>query len=77
MIVQPFNADVADYYSRQLKTWLDFVEISKFKAFVELPVSDSVRQGTRNLLTVWGNNVCFINEKYILIVFAVKFFGSG
>ena len=52
MIEQPFTADVADYYNQQLKTWLDFVEISKFKAFVELTVADTIRQGTRGLLTV-------------------------
>ncbi len=52
MIVQPFSTDVADYYDKQLRTWLDFVEISKFKAFVELTIGDSVRQGTRSLLTV-------------------------
>lgn len=52
VVVQPFSHEVAQYYSNQLKTWLDFVEISKFKAFVELTVSDSVRAGTRNLLTV-------------------------
>lgn len=52
VVVQPFNRDVAQYYDRQLKTWLDFVQISKFKAFVELNVSDSIRSGTRSLLTV-------------------------
>ena len=55
VIEQPFSADVADYYNHQLKTWLDFVEISKFKAFVELTVADTIRQGTRGLLTVRAN----------------------
>lgn len=52
VIKQPFTSDVAEYYNKQLKTWLDFVEISKFKAFVELTIADNVRQGTRSLLTV-------------------------
>ena len=52
MVVQPFDAEVASYYNRQLNVWLDFVDISKVKAFVELSVSDSVRAGARNLLTV-------------------------
>ena len=52
VIVQPFSASVAQYHNQQLQTWLDFVEISKFKAFVELTVSESVRDGCRNLLTV-------------------------
>ncbi|XP_019848754.1 PREDICTED: solute carrier family 12 member 9-like [Amphimedon queenslandica] len=54
VVVQPFNPEVADYYNKQLKTWLDFVEISKFKAFVELTVSDTFRAGTRSLLTAAG-----------------------
>lgn len=52
VVVKPFSPEVADYYNNQLKTWLDFVEVSKFKAFVELTVSDTVRAGTRSLLTV-------------------------
>jgi potassium/chloride transporter 9 len=54
VVVSPFNSEVAEYYNNQLKTWLDFIEISKFKAFVELSLSDSVRAGTRNLLTSAG-----------------------
>lgn len=52
VVVQPFDSDVAKYHNEQLKVWLDFVDISKIKAFVELAISDSVREGARNLLTV-------------------------
>ena len=52
VMVQPFNKDIAEYHNKQLKLWLDLVEISKVKAFVELTISDSVRNGARNLLTV-------------------------
>ena len=52
VVTKPFDTDVAEYYNRQLTVWLDFVDISKVKAFVELSISDSVRAGARNLLTV-------------------------
>ena len=34
VMVQPFNKDIAEYHNKQLKLWLDLVEISKVKAFV-------------------------------------------
>ena len=40
------------YYREQLPLWIDFVDASKLKAFVELTISQSVRQGARGLLTV-------------------------
>ena len=52
VMVQPFSKDIAEVHNKQLKLWLDLVQISKVKAFVELTISDSVRNGARNLLTV-------------------------
>lgn len=54
VIPKPFNSNTANYYNDQLNTWLTFVQISKFKAFVELTVAPSIRAGTQSLLATAG-----------------------
>ena len=52
VIPRPFSHETAVYYTKQLNTWLTFVDISKVKAFVELTVAPTIRAGTQSLLAV-------------------------
>lgn len=45
--------------SRNVTTWLNFVDCTEIKAFVELTVSSTIRAGAQNLLMV--GNLTFLN----------------
>ncbi|XP_065190112.1 solute carrier family 12 member 9-like isoform X2 [Sycon ciliatum] len=54
VIVSDYDEQSVRWYREQLPTWIDFVDTSRLKAFVELTISPSVRQGVRGLLTTSG-----------------------
>ena len=45
---------------RDLTTWLNFVDCTEIKAFVELTVSNTIRAGAQNLLMVGNYNFIII-----------------
>ena len=52
MIVSPFNLEAAETHHHQLPMWLNLVDLAKVKAFVELTIASTVRQGAQSLFTV-------------------------
>ena len=57
VIVSPFNLESTESHHRQLPIWLNMVDLAKVKAFVELTIAPTVRQGAQSLLTV---SVCVL-----------------
>ena len=54
VIPTAFNSASAQYYSEQLQTWLNFVDVSNVKAFSEITICSSIRIGVQNLLAIAG-----------------------
>ena len=52
VIVSPFNLEAAETHHHQLPMWLNLVDLAKVKAFVELTIASTVRQGAQSLFTV-------------------------
>ena len=52
VIVSPFGLEATEAHRRQLPIWLNMVDMAKVKAFVELTIAPTVRQGAQSLLTV-------------------------
>lgn len=52
--VGEFDAQSARRQRRNVTTWLNFVDCSEIKAFVELTVSSTIRAGAQNLLMTSG-----------------------
>ena len=52
VIVSPFGLEATETHHRQLPIWLNMVDMAKVKAFVELTIAPTVRQGAQSLLTV-------------------------
>ncbi|XP_065889593.1 solute carrier family 12 member 9-like isoform X2 [Dysidea avara] len=54
VIVKPFDLEATEMHHRQLPIWLNLVDVAKVKAFVELTIASTVRQGAQSLLTTTG-----------------------
>jgi potassium/chloride transporter 9 len=54
VIKGPFNSENATRQHDQLLVWLNFVDISKVKAFVEITVAESFRWGAQSLFMTTG-----------------------
>ena len=52
VIVSPFGLEATETHHRQLPVWLNMVDLAKVKAFVELTIAPTVRQGAQSLFTV-------------------------
>ena len=64
VIVSPFNLEAAETHHRQLPMWLNLVDLAKVKAFVELTIASTVRQGAQSLFTV---SVCVCAHAYVCL----------
>jgi len=53
-------------HHHQLPIWLNLVDVAKIKAFVELTIASTVRQGAQSLLTV-SMFKCTVYIVYILM----------
>ena len=54
-------------HHRQLPIWLNLVDVAKVKAFVELTIASTVRQGAQSLLTVSVQSLSVCVRLYALL----------
>ena len=68
VIVRPFDLEATEMHHRQLPIWLNLVDVAKVKAFVELTIASTVRQGAQSLLTVSVQSFSVCVRLYVCLI---------